>query len=286
MASNDITVSGNTRAQLERMRGPHDAGVEETAFTVGAGDPAAVPPGAQYFFPAKYMRTTPEDDRIALKRTLAEHRYLGDARLEQKDINWIMRKKAEAEEYNLDRWFASQFNFADPIELKQAQEMHPHYFERMEKRMDTWFDLAKRVGRINLRGIKNREDMMLAYAINRGVIKLPPPRFWMPGMQVDGGADKRLLKGLWNPSRFRDPTAQRQLGALAFGEHQANAQVQFQAGTDANFANFAGIFSDAARGPDIQQMFGRQDAVAANVPGVLDTPARVAVGRDRWGTGA
>lgn len=288
----DVTVPGKAGETLDGLRkGAHSAATKEVSFAAG-GSPQAEqgerPTDAQigvadgepdggneierdtiveHFYPAKYISRTKEDDRIALKRLLAQPQadgappVLGRVDLEARDVAWFKNKLAEVEEYNFDRWLANNYDLRRPDHVKEIKRLHPQYYDRIRKRNRTWFELAKRMFEINMEGIKGQKDLALIYAIRKGEIRLPPPWFWMPeGVMNRADSDQKASLGpIFNPSDPRRPHlharpardrigerpmgGSRSHGALALGRYEMHSEDKVGRTVAHDAGAFAGLRS-------------------------------------------
>ena len=241
----NVVVRDRVNAAVTASRGVHttELGTLEARGTNAAGAPAIQP-----FYPAQYYKVTPEDDRLALKHRLANNRnILGDVTVTDRDLEWIESKHRETTQLEYDRWFLQQYDLSNPAHLKIAREANPQVFERIVKVMDAYFDMAKRIGRMNVVGVHGMDDHYMKWLWESGRVDRPPPEFWNPG----GQHGVAFQPGIFNPRRVgNDPGRRGQTGILgAMPPRQGAFNTNNPFPWDANPPQVPFFDRDAARWP-------------------------------------
>lgn len=203
-AGGNAVVRDRVNAAVSSSRGVHTTQLGTLEARQGAA--------SQPFYPAQYYKVTPEDDRAAIKHRLAADRnILGDVTVSDRDLEWIESKHRETTQLEYDRWFLQQYDLSNPAHLKIAREANPQVFERIVKVMDSYFDMAKRIGRMNVVGVHGMDDHYMKWLWESGRVQRPPAEFWNPG--TNAGA--LFQPGIFNPRRRgADPANRGQTGIL------------------------------------------------------------------------
>lgn len=209
LGKDEIVIPTGTEREMRELRGAHAANVEDVAHRVQVVNRDGVET-TQTLFPARYQKTRAEDDRVALKRALvAGDQPFGRITQSDDDVRWILTKKRELEDFQFDKFFSNIYNLTSPAEKKMAQDIYPEFFQKQQRRIDTWFELAKRLARINLMGVQDKKDLYLLYAFQTKQIKAPPPEFWIPG-RANVPSSAEFAPGILNNRQMGGPTVQRQ----------------------------------------------------------------------------
>lgn len=194
-------------------------------------------------YPATYVRSTEEDDDMATRTALADQTPFDKIPLDDKTLRYFKSKDEALEEYQFEDWFARSFNLRDPSIRDLALKINPEFFKRREEYFDRQMSTVKRFFDINSYGIRTAEDVMFAYALAKGVVKMPAPRFWMPS-QGNATTAEEFQRGLFNPFRsgaYARPMGTRGLGAdllRGFGPER----------------RAPGLLPNPERGPDVAKL--------------------------------
>lgn len=96
------------------------------------------------------------------------------------DAAYMMRKRDYEEQAEFDAWVMQEFDTTDPAQLKMLREIAPDLFQRREELIDLVQGVVSRVAKIRNRGLQDRDDLVLMWAIQTGRIELPEGRVWDP----------------------------------------------------------------------------------------------------------
>jgi hypothetical protein len=162
-------------------------------------------------FPLKLDASDPRDELMRMKQQFLEKAGAGATtkfgvlHAEDADFEWLKRKKATEITANFQHWVTENFHTNDVVKRKWLQEIFPEYYDEREKEMLQKTKLAMRVKLILFRGPKNEKDLVLMFAIAKGLVKLD--RDWDrvgPSLNAvdDKEEQKRFRANLLNPARF------------------------------------------------------------------------------------
>lgn len=165
-----------------------------------------------------------EDTRIMYKNLLAKQQpaesvgattgttadraipYLGEAKLEERDIQYFMRKR-EAEELARFKIFCEQsLPRGTPWAKEFFEKINPGWYSSKEEIIDQKLDHVKRFIKIVINGVQDISDMELLYELYQGKYELPTTFEAL----VNGSAnqsldeDKFFTHGLFSPVRYTD----------------------------------------------------------------------------------
>lgn len=163
-------------------------------------------------FPLKLDASDPRDELMRMKQQFLEKAGVGATtkfgvlHAEDADFEWLKRKKATEITANFQHWVTENFHTNDVVKRKWLQEIFPEYYDEREKEMLQKTKLAMRVKLILLRGPKNEKDLVLMFAIAKGLVTLD--RDWDrvgPSMDTVDAAEeqKRFRANLLNPARYQ-----------------------------------------------------------------------------------
>ena len=149
----------------------------------------------------------PEAERI---RRLRQNytKYLAD-KLEPAKINYnvtneelkdLIRVSNEADLYEFDQFFGQSIDFSDPAQARFAYEIYPDYFEKKEAEVERHLSLQRRLALIRNYGPRSKEDYMLLWQIEEGLIAIPDGPAFKPRTLEPEQKDK--ARGLLNIHRF------------------------------------------------------------------------------------
>lgn len=188
----------------KRMREHRDDWALDTEATRVRGHGLDGRPEPRYTLPATYRTMTTEDDRIKLKALLADNRDggrpLGDVFLEDRDIEYLNQKRAELEEEEFEKWFATTLDFSSPHDVEFARQLLPEFITRREEELKHKLKLMEKIALINLRGPRTKQDLLMIYAVRQGHIDLKVLKnVWQAGETPDNDI---IQPGLFNPRRW------------------------------------------------------------------------------------
>ena len=149
------------------------------------------------------------------------------------DFEWL-RKKRETEAYaNFSSWFAEFFDHASPAQKQLAQELFPRFYREREEQLDRSIALQARIAKLKLLGVRNKDDLMLQYAAEAGLIDSDPLEYILhPEKALKQGKKssrrRQYGRGLFNPRRlhFGDtgPYIARENADSIFGDGRTSAR--------------------------------------------------------------
>jgi hypothetical protein len=106
-------------------------------------------------------------------------------KLERDDVEFLEQKRAEELQVRFDEWLARRVNLDDPANQRWFQEIYPEFYERRERFIDDKINLEAALAKIKLRGVKDKSELQLLYAINAGLLQPSSgPLFAAAGLQA------------------------------------------------------------------------------------------------------
>ena len=172
----------------------------------------------------------PRDERMAEKMQfvaagkaaggVAGQTQLGQVVATDSDFDWLARKRETEAAANFDGWIGNNFHTNDVVKRKWLQEVYPEYYEAREQLMIDRAKFALRVNLLKLRGAANEKDLVLAWGLQTGRIKLDDG--WdQIGYQPPGGFNATTQQ-----ARFKD-------GLFSVKRYLSQAELDANAGTGA-----------------------------------------------------
>lgn len=197
------------------FRGPKEGGPARLAKKTSGklqdddGQKGQYPTYPDYYYPDDRE----EDTRIMYKNMLANQQpgskgtpYLGEAKLEDRDIQYFMRKR-EAEELARFKIFCEQsLPRGTPWAKEFFEKINPGWYSSKEEILDQKLDHIKRFMKIAIHGVQDITDMELLYELYQGKYKLPENFSEL----LNGTAEQSLdednffTHGLFSPVRYTD----------------------------------------------------------------------------------
>lgn len=116
--------------------------------------------------------------------------------------NYLAEKEQQVKEAEYESFAASIFNLDDPATAALVGEkILPEFYAKREAEIEKQAELQTNLAKIRLRGYpKDSKELALAFAIKKGLIKLPKGPVWRP---ADWSATKpELARGFFNPNRY------------------------------------------------------------------------------------
>lgn len=124
----------------------------------------------------------PRDERVAEKMQFVQagrtaggvqgQTAFGQVVASDADFDWLAKKRETEAAANFDAWVGSNFHTNDVVKRKWLQEVYPDYYEAREQLMIDRAKFALRVHLLKLRGVANEKDLVLAWGLQTGRIKL------------------------------------------------------------------------------------------------------------------
>lgn len=144
------------------------SGADRTANAQG-GQPAVS-------MPRKFLSRDPMDDKMRQRLQLMDDKGMtpfGQVYYDDSVGRWLEKKEAATELANMDAWFGKNYNKASIAERQFAQQIYPEYYTEREKLMMEKAAMVVKLKAIQLRGPRNKEDLMLQYLVQSGKVQLP-----------------------------------------------------------------------------------------------------------------
>jgi hypothetical protein len=162
------------------------------------------------------------------------------------DAQYLLRKQAQVQNANYERWLWQQYDVEDPAQAWIFQQIAPEQFEKRKQLILYQQNLATKYALLRLYGVKNEEDLMLKYLVDTKQIELPQGPVWDPKkwMQQQSGLSKddyekeegyevwakRYTAGMFSPLRYVN---QKQVGhhpdnyadPLSFSKDKITGQI-------------------------------------------------------------
>lgn len=178
-------------------------------------------------FPTADLTRSDKDDLLrAEKLALASATGVtpfGKLTADDSDFHWLRKKREQAEEANFQQWFALNFDHMAPEEKAVARKLFPNFYAQRDKLLDQDIELQRRVAKMKLHGIQDKDDLLLKYALEAGYINMD--RLHNILHPEEAAAEQtwalrraNYQRGLFNPKR----TAHHQYGVLG---RQGNADA-------------------------------------------------------------
>lgn len=123
------------------------------------------------------------DDIAAMKTQFGQVANVGGnwvVPFDQQDANYLLRKRAQVEQADFDRWLYQKYDLTDPAQMFLFQQIAPEQFQRRQEVIDYQQNLVSRYAKLRLRGPKNLSDLQFEWLIETGRIELPKGPIWSP----------------------------------------------------------------------------------------------------------
>lgn len=153
----------------------------------------------------------PRDELVRMKQEFLKGNNeartpFGVVQADEKDFQWLQRKRETEVQANFYQWVTQNFHTHDVTRRKWLQEVMPDFYDTLEKELVDRVKLATRIKLILMRGPKNEKDLVLIFALENGLVKLD--RDWdRVGPSMDkpdqGEEQKRFKANLLNPPRYQ-----------------------------------------------------------------------------------
>lgn len=126
---------------------------------------------------------------------------------EKEDFAWLRGIREEEAEADFQQWFATNFDHMSPEEKQYAREILPEFYAQRVKQLKKDISLASKVAELKLLGIQDKEDLMLQYALESGVLDVNRIQNLLnPEKAYKAQQSKRrnflFRRGLLNPRRL------------------------------------------------------------------------------------
>lgn len=126
--------------------------------------------------PRKFLSRDPMDDKMRQRLQLMDKDGMtpfGQVYYDDSVGRWLEKKEAATELANMDAWFGQNYNKSSIAERQFAQQIYPEYYTEREKLMMERAAMVVKLKAIQLRGPRNKEDLMLQYLVQSGKVQLP-----------------------------------------------------------------------------------------------------------------
>lgn len=177
-----------------------------------------------------------EDDRILVKKTLAQGSPLGDVTVTDKDYDWIASKQDEYEKARFEAWIVKNLDKKDkPYLYNSLKKNFAEIIHRREQTIDEQAEIQKRLAKMRFKAVEEwtKEDFMLVYLIAQGKIFISDRPLYELDQTNNLGAN---AWGWFNPLRYRTivkPESMRQvLGWVK--DRLGNPRIDFPVVSDNN----------------------------------------------------
>lgn len=153
-------------------------------------------------------RDDKKDELISAKFALQDATHpgvtpFGQLIAKDEDFQWLQRKQEQQEYANFQQWFAENFDKMSPEQKKIARELFPTFYNERLQQLDRSVELQRRIARLKLMGIQDKNDMLFQYALESGYVPSDPLRQIMDPKAVDDTTRKaRYRRGILNPRRL------------------------------------------------------------------------------------
>jgi hypothetical protein len=146
------------------------------------------------------------DDVAEMKKQMANAAIAGGENwvvpFDQQDANYLLRKRAQVEQADFDRWLYKKYDLRDPAQMFLFQQIAPEQFQRRQEVIDYQQNLVSRYAKLRLRGAKNLSDLQFEWLIETGRIELPKGPIWDPSSwmnkQEEQPLDEAGIRGIAN----------------------------------------------------------------------------------------
>jgi hypothetical protein len=112
----------------------------------------------------------PRDTRYDLLSRINAHPTY---QITDKEIDYLQHKQYTKEHHEWLAFLHSQFNITDQAEAALAQELVPEMFDGPQAYFDAMMDNVQQFVKIDMRGVKTREDLMFLFKLAKGAIHVP-----------------------------------------------------------------------------------------------------------------
>lgn len=115
---------------------------------------------------------------------------------------YLAEKEQQVKEAEYESFAASIFNLDDPATAALVGEkILPEFYAKREAEIEKQAELQTNLAKIRLRGYpKDAKELSLAFAIKKGLIRLPKGPVWQPSSW--SATQPELQRGFFNPNRW------------------------------------------------------------------------------------
>lgn len=196
-------MASTNRELHSKMRAKDDEGMapfQSLAFV----DPDLIPREVDRLYPAEFERNrdAEKEGKMQLKYQLPAE--FGQKFLEKDDVDYIYEKGKEQEMFQFDAWYASLFDHSDPAQLELSRKINPSWFDRRMRAVDKSLEMQRKIAKIKLFGIQDKEDVMTTYAISTGRIN---PSLYMTDFMRPAPPDRVAVNEQYRRGTFAPRTA-------------------------------------------------------------------------------
>lgn len=132
---------------------------------------------AEQFPTAALKKQSKQDVRMTTKLELANEQGItpfGRLVATDKDFDWLDKKRAAQDEIALQTWFAENFDRMTPEGKKLAHRLLPEFYKQRQALLNKMIKLQGKIAHVKLHGPQNKQDLMLLYALESGLIPADP----------------------------------------------------------------------------------------------------------------
>lgn len=166
--------------------------------------------GDQYYPQVTYPRD-PRDEDFRIREAILEERSKRGYQhiIDQNDVEYWKSKQAIQEGALFKQWCTTKFDLEDPANQRLFEQIMPSYITDQEEFLKQRFELALRKCLIDIRGIRDVEDLKFMWAVETGRISIPAgfdaKTIGVAHPEPFGRKVKPAYKaGLFNPLRYVD----------------------------------------------------------------------------------
>jgi len=165
-------------------------------------------------FPSRLVAEDPEDTTMELRAGLAGQpmpgqsstgrTYAAHPDVMQEDVAYAARLQARQQLANKRQWIEGLFDTRDPAQRDLCDKLFPELTREKETIIEDRADLAQKLAKIRLRGMRTREDVELVYMVASGAIAPPQGPLWDPAQWgLEASMQTVMNRGLFNPNGNR-----------------------------------------------------------------------------------
>lgn len=261
----------NTLRRIEDSASPNQIELDGQEGRGGVTfDQKALREGQDEQFPTSGLQQKDKRDALmAAKLSLQDPKSPGTTpfgvlTMQDRDLLWLQRKREMEAKANFEQWCSTNFDQADPVHKKWMREALPWYFQERQRQLEKNIALQKRLAEIKLHGIQDKEDIMLEFAKEQGLIDTATLDNIMHPEKVKDAQDRaarlaRYKRGLLNPRRLvNGDWGQRERkdnAAAALGKDPSKIGETYRLGLDAGFSATGPMTSGAKGGAGAYAQF-------------------------------
>lgn len=130
---------------------------------------------------------------------IAQQAGLGQPNFQNEIYDFAETRKRQANLLSFERFVETCYDTTDINQLKVMNEVYPEWQQKREEAIIAQYDMGKNVELMKLRGIRSKDDLILAFGVANGEIKVPTLNW--ADVPVTNDADQ-ATRGFLNPRRW------------------------------------------------------------------------------------